>query len=216
MLRKILFWVGIAALLAAALGLWWAWRPITDTSLALELSPSQMTLPSAAGGLPAPGVPVARRVVLTYPSRLRLGESGLIRLTFAPLTDQGIPSPSMISDVSLTYNVLAEARLEVAVLSVGSYDHILLPLQANAPAVFEWHVPASQPGEYEGTAWLLLGFVPKEGGVTEERALSAQPVNLRVDALLGLGIVAVRVLAVCLLVVGLALVIFASLRRPQP
>ncbi len=172
---------------------WGAW-PAGSTSKELTLFPQEMQLLEAGNGYSqisevagVPAVLEVRNLTLEAPVLLRIGEQGLVRLSFVPrpvmpeLADSG-----ELKDIFDTHQVTVEARLEVGGLEVtpqGTLARSLVPAQ---PVTFEWIIFPHQPEAYEGTVWFYLRFLPKDGSPGTSRPVSAQQLVIRPTSFFGL------------------------------
>lgn len=155
--------------------------------------------------LSIPASLTARRLRLIFPERVRMGDAAVIRLTFEPLfvTDetQEVVSPPR--------NILAEARLEMGGARIEPHSMMTQGLLHGETVGFEWQVMPERPGEYIGTAWFALYYLPQEDdGESARRVLAAQELRFRSEGLIGMPGITVRwiggVMAVtgCLLMLG--------------
>jgi hypothetical protein len=85
-----------------------------------------------------------------------------------------------------THNVIAEARLDMAGMEVQPPGTISEPLSQGQAVVFYWSVRPNESGKYEGTAWLHLRFVPKDGGEGSRVPVSVQFLEIEAQSFLGL------------------------------
>jgi hypothetical protein len=143
-------------------------------------------------------VPETRLLTLEFPPAIRAGDSDVVRLTLAVDT-QGNLTPTVsaagdvirgetvsIPNVYQTHNVLAEARLDMAGMDVRPADTVGEPLLPGQSATFFWSVRPAEVGNYRGTVWLFLHFVPKDGGQESRQPLSAQPIEIEATSLFGI------------------------------
>ena len=145
-----------------------------------------------------PAVPEMRMLTLEYPPSIRAGDSDVVRLTLE-VNDQGNLTPTasvagnvtqgqvvVIPNVYETHNVLAEARLDLAGADVRPSDTISETLLPGQKVTFYWSVKPGDIGNYKGTVWFYLHFVPKTGGMESRQALSAQTIEINSTALFGI------------------------------
>lgn len=162
------------------------------------LAPTPAPTGEGATAMPLPAVPEERLLTLEFPPAIRAGDSDVIRLTLAVDT-QGDLTPTVstagnvihgekvsIPNVYATHNVLAEARLDLAGMEVRPADTVGEPLLPGQNATFFWSVRPADVGNYRGTLWLFLHFVPKNGGAESRQPLSAQPIEIEATALFGI------------------------------
>lgn len=179
---------------------------------------SDSILPSVES-TPAPQkVALLESLTLTFdsPSLIRLGEVALIRLTVTieenikvdlEMNASQLPTVAELGDVFDSYHLIAEARLEMPRLFVSPSNMVSQPIRAGQSITYTWSIPASAVGEYDGTAWFFLRFVPKSGDekstgqdsdddmaaqgdslmeAVTELPVAAIPVHVRVVSLLGM------------------------------
>ena len=145
-----------------------------------------------------PAVPEMRMLTLEYPPSIRAGDSDRVRLTLE-VDDQGNLTPTVsvegnitqgqvvvIPNVYETHNVLAEARLDLAGVDVRPSETISETLLPGQKVSFFWSVKPSDIGNFKGTVWFYLHFVPKADGVESRQALSAQTIQINSTALFGI------------------------------
>ncbi len=160
-------------------------------------------------------------LTLDAPATIRLGDIATIRLTVtidargnvSMATNESAAAPfAGAGDVFDSYNVIAEARLDLPHLYASPADLVSRPVRAGQSLTFAWAVRADAVGEYEGTAWFFLRFVPKgedaelAGQVTgpgSELAVAAIPFNLRVVSFFGMKGSAARIVGTVGLLVSI-------------
>jgi hypothetical protein len=202
----------VSSLVMLVWGLW----PVGDQSKELALSPAEMQLPTDspfAGGedesvlgvspehstpLQPLGVPEPRRLTLEWRTILRSGDTDFIHLRVSediagkitPTTgekgNQIIGEPVLISNVYTTHNVMADARLEIAGLTVSPNNQISQVLRPGEDITFTWSVRSSGVGRFPGTVWLYLRFLPLDGGQERQLVLTAQVIEIQVVNLFGI------------------------------
>jgi hypothetical protein len=176
-----------------------------------ETAPAAEEIPSDGGMLPTPtraiaatsqapqpAIPEARRLTLEFPSRIKAGDSDIIRLTlevdeFGNLTPTSQIEGNVVTGERIlipnlyeTHNVIAEARLDMAGMQVSPSETTYEPLLPGQSVTFLWSVRPDGTGFYRGTAWLHLHFVNKVSGQESRRAISAQIVELEAVNFFGL------------------------------
>ena len=147
---------------------------------------------------PQPAIPEQRRVTLEFPPKIRAGDSDVIRLTLE-VDKLGNLTPTaeiqgnivkgqtvQIPNLYDTHYVTAEARLDMAGVTISPSEMISEPLTPGQSATFYWSVQPKDAGTYRGTAWLFLRFVDKVSGQESQIAVSAQTVEIEATSLFGL------------------------------
>lgn len=146
----------------------------------------------------APRLLERRLAVLDWPETIRVGESDVLRLSLV-VDEQGNITPTAsigghqtdgtpveIPNLYDTYNLVAEARLDLAGVTVEPHGSISETMQPGREIMFSWSISPSQPGTFRGTLWIYLNLVPKAGGQAERRTLLAPIVEIRANSPLGL------------------------------
>jgi hypothetical protein len=141
---------------------------------------------------------------LDSPLSVHLGDITAIRLTVtidargnvSVATNDSAATPvADVSDVFDSYNVIVETRLDLPRLYTAPAELVSQPILVGQSITFTWTVRADAVGEYEGTVWFFLRFVPKGDnpesgeqvtGPGSELAVAAIPFELRVISLLGI------------------------------
>lgn len=100
------------------------------------------------------------------------------------LTGETIQIPNLYE----THNVTAEARLDLAGMTVQPPDTIYEPLSPGQSATFSWSIHPQEPGVYRGTVWLHLRFVDRLSGEESRIAISAQIVEIEAVDFFGLSV----------------------------
>lgn len=155
-------------------------------------------IPTPPPATQPPAIPERRRLTLEYPSRIRAGDSDVVRLTLE-VDDLGNITPTAqfggdvvsgevveIPDLYESHNVIAEARFDIAGLQVSPPELISQTLSKGQAVSFFWSVRPAEPGTYRGTIWFYLRFVDKVSGEESQRTVSAQLVEIEAVNLLGL------------------------------
>lgn len=161
-----------------------------------------------------PALPESRRLTLDWPATMRTGDADIIRLILevgsdgrvtptaefagGEITGQVVEVPNLYT----THHVLAEARLDIAGLQVSPQGTVSEPLLPGEQVSFYWNVRAAKSGNYQGTVWLYLRFLPKDGGTEMRQAVSAQVVEIQVNSFLGLSAPQARWLGGLMAVLG--------------
>lgn len=153
------------------------------------LQPTQVVLPA---------VPEQRMLTLEYPASIRAGDSDLVLLTLE-VDAQGNLTPTAqidgnvvqgevisIPNVYDTHNIMAEARLDLAGVEVQPSEIVSETLLPGQKVTFRWSVLPENVGNYKGTVWFYLRYIPKDGSPDTRQALSAQLIEIDALALFGL------------------------------
>lgn len=160
---------------------------------------TQPAAPTQAINVPlAPAIPEARMLTLEYPPTIRAGDAEVVRLILE-VDQNGKLTPTAeiaghltrgesisIPNVYETYNLMAEARLDLAGMEVRPAETVSETLLPGQTVTFYWSVRPADVGRYKGTVWFYLRFIPKAGGADSRQALSAQLIQIESVALFGI------------------------------
>ncbi len=128
-----------------------------------------------------------RQVELEWPESIRIGEDETITLDFKQVSPDSI-SPDVVgyADVYSHYNLMAEARYDVAGVTVVPANPTRESMPAEQPVKFSWNVNSNQVGFYAGTVWLSLRFLPVDGGQANQVPIFIHEMNINVSDIFGL------------------------------
>ncbi len=171
-------------------------RPVSAQSPTPGRPQEPLEPPLSSAALPA--VPERRLLSLDYPALVRLGDSERVYLTLE-VDEQGNITPTAraggnivqgevieIPNVYDTHHLWAEARLDLAGVVVQPAGVVSETMFAGQTITFYWSIQPQSVGNYKGTVWLYLRFVPKTGGLESRRALSAQLIEIETVTFYGL------------------------------
>jgi hypothetical protein len=177
---------------------WGAWPSRKDIhALVIYPREMQMTISGSAQAVDeqtplseqvnVPAILEVRRSILEVPVSIQTGNQGFIRLVFMPeAVSTGTSETQGLQDIYSTHVVAVEARLEMGGLEVDPAGTLTRPLFLDQAVHFEWNLIPMQAGVYEGTVWLYLRFMPKDGSPGHSWPVSVQRVEIRACSLLGL------------------------------
>ncbi len=149
------------------------------------------TLDLSGGGSqsPAPSIEY-RQLTLEFPPKIRAGDADLIRLTLE-VDEHGNLTPTAeidghevtgetieVEDLYETHYIIAESRLDMAGVQVVPPGLISEPLLPEESVTFYWSISTPDAGNYLGTVWFYLRYIPKDGGAESRRAVSAQRIEI--------------------------------------
>ena len=167
------------------------------TAAPMPTMTQSLALPTQAATA-IPNIPEQRRLPLEFPPKIRAGDADLVRLTLE-MDDLGniIPTAEIegnkvvgevveIPNLYETHNIIAESRLDMAGLQVIPSETVSEPLLPGESVTFYWSLSAENVGEYRGTVWLYLRFIPKDGGEESVKTLSAQIIEIRSTKFFGI------------------------------
>jgi hypothetical protein len=176
---------------------------ISLTVFAWGIWPVERASRQASLRIPGSTVQGTYNVALTWPSRLRLGDGGVIRLVVEP-TD---PPP----DFGSATRIIVKSRLEAGGLKAVPGGESLEPLLPGRQAVFYWKVFPEGNDDPEAVIWVSLLSGPSKADASASQALqgsqllTAQKIVIRAKSLFGLHGQVVRLLGGIGIVFGLAL-----------
>jgi hypothetical protein len=170
---------------------------------------------------------------LYCPASLQVGQTGRVRLetrleqaTQTTTTPGGTPGTTksgqdgqpLLSDLLDSYNLVAQASLELPGMVSAPSSEIEEPLRPGYAAVFVWDVRAEKENNYPGKLWLHLRLAPlprcsncQEG----RRLIGALPLEVRAGRLFGLDYDQVRLLGAAGLVGSVALLVLSQVSSRQ-
>jgi len=170
----------------------------TISSLVIQSIPTAETPSESLVIAPPPAILESRRLTLEYPSKIRVGDSDVIRLTLE-IDTLGNVTPTaevrgntvtgkivQIPNLYDTHNVIAEARLDMAGPQIRPTEIISEPLLPGQSATFYWSILPTTAGTFRGTVWFYLRFIDKVSGAESQKTVSAQPVQIEATSFLGL------------------------------
>jgi hypothetical protein len=141
-----------------------------------------------SGQLSVQTINITRQVLLIWPSSMRIGEREEISLVFEPSEAETplISQQVETSDVYNHYNLMAEARFEVAGITVSPANPIRESMPAGVPVKFKWQISTDQAGSYDGTMWLSLRFLPLDGSQAIQIPIYIRDMTIRTSSLFGM------------------------------
>ena len=165
----------------------WASLPNQHQAITQSISRTEMQLPSS-GQVLILSMMEDRQVVLEWPNSMRIGEMEEITLSFEPVHTDALSSnlATEFSDVYDSYNIMAEARFEVAGIKVSPADPTREAMPSGQSVKFKWQVSTDQAGPYDGTVWLSLRFLPLDGSQASQIPIFIREVGIHSSSLFGL------------------------------
>jgi hypothetical protein len=206
--------------MVASLGmLTWSLWPVQGNQELKVIPPGAMIVPDGVAGK-QPALLEQRQVELDRPKTLRIGDSAIVSLVFEELNSAvNTPTNSTgYSDVYSSYNLMAEGKLETASLQVDPANPRLESLLAGQTVRFTWQVRAAAEASYPTRVWLVLHFLPLQGGAAIDVPIFIRDLNIQSTSLLGLSGPAARSLGSICIVVGFGLsydVLIKILKKSQ-
>jgi hypothetical protein len=181
--HRIRIWIGFILLAIAVLILIWSFWPTArfEQQITSSFGGSLAGLPGAESA----GFMETRLLTIDSPRSVRVGDSDLIKMTFAVAPEVNQESYT-IPDLYDTHNLVLEARLDLAGMQVAPGAAISEPLRRGQTITFFWSISPIQAGHYRGNLWVYLNLVPKGGGEIDRRALVAHRMDIQGLSILGL------------------------------
>lgn len=195
----------VGLLLIGGMMLVWTVIPEKREVAIANLSPDAMQL-KIEGQADTPAILNNRRIELAWPSTLRIGDSYTMEMNFEPRKD--VPPSSAqqqgFLDIYGNYNVMAEARFEVAGLRVEPANPIRESMPSGQGLKFKWKIIADKSGIYDGTVWLSLRFLPLDGSPPSQEPVHVQSIRMQATSLLGMSAPMIRLVGGVGVVLGTA------------
>ncbi len=195
MLKKTRRALSIGLVLFSSCLLIWASLANKRQVVIQSISPAEMQLPTNMQAA-TPTILDTRQVVLDWPTSMRIGDEEVIILVFEPVLNDALSSnpQGRFSDVYNNYNIMAEARFEVAGINVNPANPTRESMPSGHVAKFNWQINVEQAGSYHGNVWLSLRFLPLDGTPASQEPIFVREVDIHAVSLFGLNAPLVRVL----------------------
>jgi hypothetical protein len=192
----------------------------SEEALDLNIKPTGTLLPlssfpkQTAPGWKSSEILDGRVLILEWSPTIRVGDSEVIRLSLDML-DDGRITPTMAADYETfsgdvqipsiyeSHYVTAEVRLDISGMQISPGTEIIEAVRPSKPVTFYWNVSPEKFGDFRGTVWLHLHFIPigDEGG-DGRIPISAQIIQIRAINLLGMSGKTARILGLFGILVG--------------
>jgi hypothetical protein len=187
MLRKFRRAVSPILLLISLVLIVWAALPNPRQSIIQPVSYAETQIPFSIQGSTSTMME-PRQVILEWPKSMRIGETDEIILKFEPVISETGPSNLTVStfDIYNRYNIMAEARFEVAGIGVIPANPTRESMPAGQTISFKWEIGNDQEGSYIGKVWLSLRLLPLDGGKASQVPVYIQEIKIRTSSLFGL------------------------------
>jgi hypothetical protein len=129
-----------------------------------------------------------RQAVLEWPKTMRIGEIEEITLIFEPVEGESSSQnlSSVLPELYSIYNVMAEARFEVAGIRMNPTNLTRKSMPVGQAVKFKWEISSDQVGSYKGTMWLSLRLLPLDGSQASEVPIYIHEVQLQTTSLFGM------------------------------
>ena len=131
--------------------------------------------------------PVLNKLSFSWPEEIKLGGQSEITLNIeGEESDQENEYPQGSRKITEDYNVVFEARLDLSFAALWPLEEIKKPVNVLQSTDFEWQVIIEDMQDHTGNLWVYINFVPKNGGETIRKALSAVPIEVKTTSLFGI------------------------------
>jgi hypothetical protein len=183
-IRRIL---SLIIVLTSVLLIVWVSLPNPHQALTQSIIPTEMQLPSN-GQTPIPMLIKTRQISLIWPNSMRIGEIEEITLVFKPVENVASSTKPQVesSDIYKSYNIMVEARFEVAGISVSPANPTRESMPAGQTVKFKWQISTNQVGSYDGNVWLSLRFLPLNGTQASQVPIFIHEVKIQSSSLFGM------------------------------
>jgi hypothetical protein len=148
----------------------------------------------------------ARQLSLEWSPLLRIGDKSVISLSFDKI--EGEPTSVLAAgfvNIYDRYNIMAEARIEVAGLKVEPFNTIRESMPAGQSVRIKWEISTDQAGIYDGRVWLSLRLLPLDGSPSIEMPYYVSDIKMRTTNVLGLSGAVTRLLGGAGILIGVML-----------
>lgn len=133
---------------------------------------SMYPLPQERKSLQVPGI---GQLNLTWPSRIRKGDVGTLKLEYdsAELGIGGVaaeagetPTIRDTHKISMesSDHILAETRVELPGFQIRPGEELIQPVQIGEKLTFNWQITNNESGEFDGEFWIYLKAFSEDGG----------------------------------------------------
>jgi len=187
MLIKIRRVVSLLLLLSSGLLIVWASIRNPQQTLTQPVSYAETIIPSGTQGITSTIMDM-HQVVFEWPRSMRIGDKEEITLILEPVIgEKSTQTPSLVSrDIYSVYNIMAEARFEVAGMTVNPANPIRESMPSGQTVKFKWQISTDQVGSYDGKVWLSLRLLPLDGSQAREVPIYIRELRLQTTSLFGM------------------------------
>jgi hypothetical protein len=142
-------------------------------------------------------VPGIGQLNLTWPSQIRKGDVGSLRLEFDS-AELGIGGIDVIDNETSKFGVihqlsfsssdhtLVETRLELPGLQIGPGEELIQPIRIGEKITFNWQIKSDESGEIDGELWIYLKTLSESGGEVHRLPISVLNFKLQFIDLFGM------------------------------
>ena len=194
MLNKVRYFLSFGLLLFGGSLLVWALLPARRQVDEQTIRPDTMRMKLNGQDVES-AVMDARQVRLEWRSSMRIGDDEVIRLEFETIENASSPEQQTgFTDAYNSYNIMAEARFEVAGVRVKPANPTRESMPAGQPVRFMWEVSTERAGDFKGNVWLSLRFLPLDGSPPIQEPIYVSEVGIHATSLFGLSGTLARIL----------------------
>ena len=131
--------------------------------------------------------PVQNTLSFTWPEDVKLGGQGKVTLEVKGEEIFNDPDPEDERlDFTEEYNVVLESRLDLSFSTIWPVEEIKKPVNSLRETDFEWEISINNSLEHLGNIWVYINFIPKNGGDSIRKTISAVPVDVKTVSLFGI------------------------------
>jgi hypothetical protein len=129
-----------------------------------------------------------RQVRMEWPASVRIADKAGIRLVFENIkeTSSSIELNSGFYNIYERYNIMAEAKVEAAGLTIEPANPTRVSMPPGQPVHFKWVISTQKSGIYYGKVWLSLRFLPLDGSTPIQEPVYVNDLELIVNSMMGL------------------------------
>jgi len=207
MLNKVRFFLSFGLLLLSGWLLAWGLLPTRRQLDEQTIQPGTLVV-KLNGQVVESAVMDARQVKLEWPTSMRIGDHEMIQLEFETIENASSPEQQTgYTDAYNSYNIMTEARFEVAGVRIEPTNPTRESMPAGQPVRFKWEVSTERAGDYKGNVWLSLRFLPLDGNSPIQEAIYVSAVGIHASSLFGLSGPLARVLGGVGMLLGVVLIL---------
>ena len=131
--------------------------------------------------------PVQNTLTFTWPEDIKLGGQGKVTLE---IKGKEIINNPDLEDERLgfaeEYNLVFESRLDLSFSTIWPVEGIKKPVNSLHETDFEWETGINNSLDHIGNIWVYINFIPKNGGDSIRKTISAVPVEVKTVSLFGI------------------------------
>jgi hypothetical protein len=207
MMKKIRQTLAIILLIIGSVLLLWGIIPAKRNVVTQLIQPESMSI-KPEGENTAFGILETHELKLEWPATMRIGDINVLELDFkdGPVGATPFKMASELSNAYGRYNLMAEARFEVAGVTVDPANPTRESMPEGQSVKFKWEINSARDGINSGKVWLSLRFLPLDSGTPIQIPIYVGDVKLQTTSLLGLSGPMARIAGGVGVILGLSLI----------